>query len=36
MAEDITQQANDKQQLHPMLEQAEANRQAVGVKEKWA
>lgn len=34
VAEDVTQQANDKQQLHPMLEQAEANRQAVGVKEK--
>jgi len=33
VAENITQQANDKQQLHPMLEQAEANRQAVGVKE---
>jgi transposase len=33
VAEDVTQQANDKQQLHPMLEQAEANRQAVGVKE---
>jgi len=34
VAEDVTQQANDKQQLHPMLEQAEANRQTVGVKEK--
>jgi len=33
VAEDVTQQANDKQQLHPMLEQAEANRRAVGVKE---
>jgi len=33
VAEDVTQQANDKQQLHPMLEQAEANRQAVGLKE---
>ena len=32
-AEDVTQQANDKQQLHPMLKQAEANRQAVGLKE---
>jgi len=34
VAEDVTQQANDKQQLHPMLEQTEANRQAVGIKEK--
>ena len=34
VAEDVTQQANDRQQLHPMLEQAEANRQAVGVNEK--
>ena len=34
VAEDVTQQANDKRQLHPMLEQAEANRQTVGVKEK--
>ena len=34
VAEDVTQQANDRQQLHPTLEQAEANRQAVGVKEK--
>ena len=33
VAEDVTQQANDKQQLHPMLKQAEANRQAVGLKE---
>jgi len=33
VAEDVTQQENDKQQLHPMLDQAEANRQAVGVKE---
>lgn len=32
VAEDVTQQANDKQQLHPMLQQVEANRQAVGVK----
>ena len=36
VAEDVTQQANDKQQLHPMLEQAEANRKAVGAKEKSA
>jgi len=36
VAEDVMQQANDKQQLHPMLEQAEANRQAVGVKETMA
>lgn len=34
VAEDVTQQANDRQQLHPMLEQVEANRQAVGVNEK--
>jgi transposase len=34
VAEDVTQQANDRQQLHPMLEQAEANRQAIGVNEK--
>ena len=32
IAEDVTRQANDKQQLHPMLQQVEANRQAVGVK----
>jgi transposase len=34
VAEDVTQEANDQQQLHPMLEQTEANRQAVGVQEK--
>lgn len=34
VAEDVTQEENDKQQLHPMLEQTEANRQAVGIKEK--
>jgi hypothetical protein len=34
VAEDVTQQENDKQQLHPMLEQTESNRQAVGIKEK--
>jgi len=34
VAEDVTQQANDRQQLHPMIEQVEANRQAVSVKEK--
>ena len=34
VAEDVTQQANDKQQLHPMLEQTEANRQMVGIEEK--
>ena len=34
VAEDVTQQANDKQQLHPVVEPDEANRQAVGVKEK--
>jgi transposase len=33
VAEDVTQEENDKQQLHPMLEQAEANRQAVGLEE---
>ena len=32
VAEDVTQEENDKQQLHPMLEQAEENRQAVGIK----
>ena len=30
-AVDVTQQENDKQQLHPMLEQTESNRQAVGI-----
>jgi transposase len=34
VAEDVTQQENDKRQLHPMLMQAEANRRGVGVQEK--
>jgi hypothetical protein len=34
VAENITQQENDKQQLHPMLEQTEENRQAVEIEEK--
>ena len=34
VAEDVTQEENDKQQLHPMLEQTEANRQALELKEK--
>ncbi len=34
VAEDVTQEENDKQQLHPMLEQTEANRKAVEIKEK--
>jgi transposase len=33
VAEDVTQEENDKRQLHPMLEQTEANRQAVGIEE---
>jgi hypothetical protein len=33
VAEDVTQEENDKQQLHPMLAQAEANRQAVEIEE---
>jgi len=33
VAEDVTQQENDKQQLHPMLEQIESNRQAVGLQQ---
>ena len=33
VAEDVTQEENDKQQLHPMLEQTEENRQAVGIEE---
>jgi len=33
VAEDVTQEENDKQQLHPMLEQAEENRQAVEIEE---
>jgi len=32
-AEDVTQEENDKQQLHPMLEQTETNRKTVGIKE---
>ncbi len=34
VAEDVTQEENDKQQLHPMLEQTEENREAVRIKEK--
>lgn len=34
VAEDVTQEENDKQQLHPMLEHAEENRQAVEIEEK--
>jgi len=34
VAEDVTQEENDKQQLHPMLEQVEENRKAVGIKVK--
>lgn len=34
VSEDVTQEENDKQQLHPMLEQTEENREAVGIKEK--
>ena len=33
VAEDVTQEENDKQQLHPMLEQTESNRKTVGIKE---
>ena len=33
VAEDVTQQENDKQQLHPMLEQTESNRQQVEIDE---
>ena len=33
VAEDVTQEENDKQQLHPMLEQTEENRQAIGIEE---
>ena len=33
VAEDVTQQENDKHQLHPMLEQTESNRKAVGIEE---
>ncbi len=34
VAEDVTQEENDKQQLHPMLEQTEMNREAVGIEER--
>ena len=34
IAEDVTQEENDKQQLHPMLEQTEVNRQAVEIEER--
>ena len=34
VAEDVTAEENDRQQLHPMLEQTEVNRQAVGIKDK--
>lgn len=34
VAEDVTQQENDKQQLHPMIEQTESNRQQVEIEEK--
>ena len=34
VAEEVTQEENDKQQLHPMLKQAEENRQAVEIEEK--
>ena len=34
IAEDVTQEENDKKQLRPMLEQTEVNRQAVEIKEK--
>jgi len=33
VTEDVTQEENDKQQLHPMLEQTEENRQAIGIEE---
>lgn len=33
VAEDVTHQENDKQQLHPMLEQTESNRKAAGIEE---
>jgi hypothetical protein len=33
VAEEVTQQENDKRQLHPMLEQTESNRKTVGIKE---
>ncbi len=34
VAEEVTQQENDQQQLHPMLEQTESNRHAVRIQEK--
>lgn len=34
VAEDVTQEENDKQQLHPMFEQAEENRKAVEIEDK--
>jgi len=34
VAENVTQQENDKQQLHPMIDQTESNRQQVGTEEK--
>jgi hypothetical protein len=33
VTEDVTQEENDKQQLHPMLEQTEENRQSIGIEE---
>jgi len=33
VAEDVTQQENDQQQLHPMLEQTQSNRRAIGIQE---
>jgi len=33
VAEEVTQQENDKQQWQPMLEQTPSNRKAVGIKE---
>jgi len=34
VAEDVTQEENDKKQLHPMFKQAEENRKEVGIEEK--
>ena len=34
MAADVTQEENDKQQLHPMLEQAQAELSEAGIKDK--
>lgn len=34
IAEDVTQQANDQKQLHPMIEQTELNRKHLGIDEK--